>query len=892
MSVRYSLLVPVLASAQPYLIETVAGGARFEFPAGTVPAAEIRFIQPEGIAGGPQGEVYIADSYYDRIVRVAPDGSAVTYAGTVTGFGGDGGPASAARFNFVGPITVGPSGDLFVGDLRNGRIRRIAAATGTITTYATGAGNPRAIAFDSAGTLYFADSANHIVGKVEPAGTVTVIAGRRGTPGFGGDGGPATAATLNGPRGLAFDSSGNIIFTDASNHRIRRINPQGVIETLSGTGVPGSAPNNVPVATAVWNGPGSVVIDRAGDIYVGDGANGRIRRIRGGMVTVISGGGTSRTFPGRASLTRLETPFQLALGPNQQLLVNDSLERRSYRIDLATDTIQAVAGLATASGGGDGGPAVAASFLTPAGVAAARDGSIYVTDPQDHRVRRIDPNGIITTFAGSGRPEITGDGGQARNAGLGLPRSLAFDPAGNLYIGCNYGAVVRRVTPQGVISTLTGGPTTGFSGDGGPASAARIQGPNALAADNEGNIFFTDSANHRVRRVSTNGVITTVAGSSQSGFAGDGGPATEARLLSPQGVAVDLSGNIFVSDSQNNRIRRVDRQGVITTFATVPGPGPLAFDSEGNLLVTQPGQGQIRAIRPDGSQQVIAGSNTTGFSGDGGPATEARLAGAAGIALGANGEIYFADQLNERVRKLTPIRLAASGIVNLASGIAGPLAPNQLARISGIRLGPAEAVVADPGEAGAYPKSLGGVEVLVDGVPVPLILARESVVVAIMPATLAGSARVEVRYEGRLTNPVSIATSGASPGIFTENAATGKGAATARNADGAISAENPARVGSEVTIRVTGAGAVDPLLEDGMLAPDDSSKPVLPIEVSVGGIPAELVAASVPTGLPAGIVEIRFRVPEGEPGELPLVVKAGDASSQPDVTLTVAPPAQ
>jgi trimeric autotransporter adhesin len=879
-------LLPVLASAQPYLIETVAGGARFNLPAEPVPANTIRLIQPEGLAANAQGDVFIADGYYDRILRITPDGSASTFAGTVNGFSGDGGPAANARFNFVGCLTMGPSGDLFVCDLRNGRIRRINATTGTISTVVAGLANPRAIAFNAAGVLHFADSFAQIIGRVEASGAVTVVAGRRGVPGFSGDGGPATAATLNGVMGLAIDGAGNIYFSDTNNHRIRRVNPQGVIETFVGTGVAGSAPNNSPVATAQLSGPGSLAINRQGDIFVGDGRNGVVRRIRAGVMSILAGSGTNRTLPARAFITALDSPASVALDNNEQLLVADALAGRVYRIDPAADMIQATAGLAAPSGGGDGGPATAAAMLMPYGVAAGADGSFYVSDSQDHRVRKIDSSGVITTFAGNGRPVFSGDGGTAVNAGLGTPRGIAFDPAGNLYVIGVRGAYVRRITPQGAISTFAGGQLGGFAGDTGPATSARLGAPVAITFDRDGNAYIADNGNHRIRRVNTSGIISTVAGSAQSGFAGDGGPAVEARLLSPAGVAVDAEGNLFISDNQNNRIRRVDRVGVISTFVEIPSPGHLAFDAQGRLLVAH--TNVIRAISPDGTQVVIAGGPTAGFAGDGGPATEARLSLPFGIAVARDESIYFADQANARVRKLTPVRLTAGGILNLASHLPGPIAANQLVRIRGVRLGPAEALTATPDEAGAYPKSLGGVEVLLDGNPIPLLSVAESSVVAIVPAAVAGSVRIQASYDGRLTNPVTVETAAASPGIFTVNAETGKGAAAARNTEGGeISADAPALIGAEVTIRLTGMGAVDPALADGTVAAEASSKPILPIEVLLGGKVAELLSATVPAGQPAGIVELKFKVPEGETGELPLVIKVGDATSQPEVTLHV-----
>lgn len=880
--------MPGLAASQPYLIETIAGGIKFELPAEPVPAGDIRLILPEAVAGGPQGDIYIADTYYDRILRVTPSGSASTHAGTVTGFAGDGGPAASARFNLPSCLTFGPNGDLFVCDLNNGRIRRIAAGTGIVTTVVARLANPRAVAFDSAGTLHFTDSFNQTIGKVDSTGAVTVIAGRPGVPGFGGDDGPAVSATLNNPWGLAFDAAGNLYFSDRGNHRIRRITPQGVISTFAGTGVSGSAPNNTPVANALLSLPSTLAFNRQGDLFIGDGPNGLVRRIRNGIVTNIAGAGTIQTMPGRASTTDFLSTGNLALDREQQILVIDSQLRRVYRIDPANDTIDAVAGAVVLRGGGDGGPATSASLIAPFGIAVDANGSVYVADTSDHRVRKIDSGGVMSTFAGNGQPAISGDGGPAASAAVGAPRGLAFDRSGNLYIVGIRGAVVRKVTPEGVISTFAGGPLAGLSGDGGPAARAQLRAPNAVAADRDGNIYIADSGNHRIRRVDPSGVISTVAGGNQSGFSGDGGPAAAALLFTPMGVAVDADGNLFISDGQNNRIRRVSRDGIITTVAQVPFPGALAFDAQGNLLISR-GR-QIQALRPDGSLELVAGNGDTGFSGDGGPAIAARITTPGGIALGADEAIYFTDQTNERVRKLTPVRITSAGVFNLASNLAGPLAPNQMIRIRGIRLGPASPAIASPGEAGAYPKSLAGVEAFADGTAIPLVSVQESSVVAIVPSAIAGALRIQLGFEGRLTNAISVETAAASPAIFTVNAETGKGPAAARNSDGApITAEAPARVGAEITIRLTGAGAVDPILGDGALAPDDSSKPVLPIEVTAGGKPAEVVAAYVPAGQPAGIVEVRLRVPEVEAGEVPLVVRVQGASSQEEVTLFVGP---
>ena len=307
---------------------------------------------------------------------------------------------------------------------------------------------------------------------------------------------------------------------------------------------------------------------------------------------------------------------------------------------------------------GDGGPASLAKFFCLGGLAFGADGSLYVADQGNNRIRRIDKNGTVSTVAGSGdgvdvlgkKPmccvgSFAGDGGPATAAALWNPTDIAFDPQGNLYIADHNNDRVRKVDPQGVITTVAGSGTEGFSGDGGPATKAQLNtatpyvvtpdvawAPSAsmsLAFDAAGNLYISDTGNARVRKVDLKGIITTIAGTGKPGFSGDGGPAKSAQLSNPGGLAFDAEGNLYIADGptltfKSNRIRKIDKAGIITT---------------------------------------IAGTDADGFSGDGGPASAASLAGPGNISFDAQGNLYFADGGNNRVRKIDK-----SGIITTVAG--------------------------------------------------------------------------------------------------------------------------------------------------------------------------------------------------------------------------------
>ncbi len=282
-------------------------------------------------------------------------------------------------------------------------------------------------------------------------------------------------------------------------------------------------------------------------------------------------------------------------------------------------TISTLAG--TAEGfSGDGGPAVQAQFYRPADVAVDGAGAIYIADTSNNRIRRVDPSGTITTIAGARDEGFSGDRGPAVQAQLSLPGGVAVDGAGAVYIADLGNHRIRRVDPSGTITTIAGTGQGGFSGDGGPAVQAQLFFPEGVAVDGAGAIFIADRGNHRIRRVDPSGTITTIAGTGQGGFSEDGGPAVQAQVSRPNGTGVDRVGTVYFADRGNHRIRRVDPSGTITT---------------------------------------IAGTGDEGLSGDGGPAVQAWLNAPFGVAVDGTGAIFIADTYNDRIRKLTPTSGAA-----------------------------------------------------------------------------------------------------------------------------------------------------------------------------------------------------------------------------------------
>jgi sugar lactone lactonase YvrE len=560
---------------------------------------------------------------------------------------------------------------------------------------------PRALALDGQGNLYLPTQDLRVY-KVDSAGNFTAIAGT-GVWGDSGDGGPSLAARFRFPWGIAADSAGNLFIADGGSHRIRRVDHStGLITAAAGSGIRGFCGDGGPAIQACLDQPAQMSLDAAGNLFITDWTNDRIRRVDAitGRISTVAGNGV-RGFQGdggQAMNASLNLPLDVAVDAAGNLFIADSGNHRIRRVDAASRVITTIAGTGTAGFSGDGGPASSARLNDPDGIALDSAGNIYIADFRNHRVRMVNgATGIITTVAGVGNAGALGDGGPATTAFLYGPTDVAIDPDGNLRIAQLLGFRIRQVDVQsGLISTVAGTGESTFCGDGFAATAARLFGPRAVALDGEDNILVTDTYNRRLRRIDAlTGLITTVACAGGSGFGGDGGPALAARCY-PHGVAVDSAGNIFIADvdlsedlpESNNRIRRVDAQtGVITTYAgngefgstgdggpaanaRLGNPGGIFLDPDGDLFIADNWNSKVRVV--DAGTTVIttvAGTGIYGFSGDGGPATLARLATPLGVTLDESGNLYIADTENHRVRRVDATSRIITTVVG--NGVAG-----------------------------------------------------------------------------------------------------------------------------------------------------------------------------------------------------------------------------
>ena len=605
-------------------ISTFAGTGNRGYGGDGGPAVQARLAYPSDIATDGTGNLYIANLYNHRVRRIDAMGMITTIAGTgQRGYGGDSGPAAEARLSFPRGVALDATGNLYVADTLNYRVRRVDTETGIITTIAgTGerfdsfsyspveggqASQARFtgrfyVATDSAGNIYVSDAFANAVRKIDgETGTITTIAGSPGaSQGFGGDGGPAAEARFSTPRGMATDTAGNVYVADYGNHRVRKINSMGTVSTLAGTGERGYGGDGGPASEAQLSYPYDVATDSEGNVYVTDRFNYRVRKI---------GAGTS--------------------------------------------VITTLAGTGSPTGGWSGGAAAAARLRFPHSVAVDAAGTLFFADTH-HRVWKLDASGLVAALAGTGEPGYSGDGGPATEAQLSDPRGVAVDTAGNVYVADHDNHRLRKIDAMGTVTTLAGTGERGYGGDGGPATEAQLSFPLDVAVDGGGSVYVADRANLRIRKIDATGMITTIAGTGQRGYGGDGGPAAEARFASRYSVATDSAGNVFVADTDNRRVRKIDAtSGNIETAFETDGYPPLAVavDGDGNLYVG--GGRQIRVIDANGEASVIAGTGTTGFSGDGQPAGGAELS-VSGMAVDRFGAVWFSDPWNHRIRVLEP----------------------------------------------------------------------------------------------------------------------------------------------------------------------------------------------------------------------------------------------
>ncbi len=666
-----------ILSAQPYIITTIAGTNRL-LDGGSATSAPLR--SPIGVAVDSAGNLFIADRDDNRIRKVNSSGIVSTFAGMgPAGYSGDRGRANAALLSGPNGVALDSSGNLYISDRGNARIRRV-STDGTINTIAgngvTGFSgdngpalsaeiDPSAVALDSKGNIYIADGLNFRIRKVDTNGTITTIAGT-GVDAYGGDNGPATSALIGFVDALAVDSTGNVYIADLTNAYVRKIDASGQITPAAGSGLFGLIDDGVPATSALLL-PGGIAVDNSGSLYISDLNRSLVRRVdlSSGLIYTIAGNGSAgysgdNGLPSRAELNG---PSDLAVTESGVIYVADPFNGRVRKI--ANNVITTVAGTSIH----DGALATSAFLNFPEGLAIDGANNILVADSSNYAVRRFSPEGDINTF------------GQLPGAPF-MPHGVATDQAGNFYITEDEPRVLE-ITPSGTTSNVAGNGQDGYTGDNGVATSAQISNPTGVAVDISGNIYLTDFNHSRIRRVSPAGTITTIAGNGDFHFSGDHGPALSAGL-DPYDVAIDNKDNLYVADQFNNRIRKIATDGTITTVAGTGAfgyrgdgglatsallaiPTGVAVDNSGNLYIADHGNSTVRRVTSDGFITTIAGNGTQYPSaGDGGSAAAAQLD-PWRVAVDMRGNVYVTDSVNDRVRKLSPT-LAQPGAMNIVSG--------------------------------------------------------------------------------------------------------------------------------------------------------------------------------------------------------------------------------
>ena len=773
-------------------IVTVAGNGTNGYSGDGGAATNAKLSSPAAITSDAGGNIYIADSGNHRIRRVDPDGIITTVAGNGTqGFSGDGAAATNASLARPSGVAVDTVGNLYISDSTNSRIRKVDIA-GIITTVAgngtpgfsgdggtatnASLGSTGDVAVDAAGNLYFADPSNRRIRKVDTNGVITTVAGNGGL-GNCGDEIPAVSSCLVAASYLAVGGNGDIYIGDTGNNRIREVDAQGLITTAVGASAPISRPMGVWVdnvgtiyfaeggtrlarmvdpygrivtvagfggttyggegvpATHAGIAPLGINVDNTGSLYIVDSANVRIRKLyfgspaltltnvsmtnagdytvvvssRYGSVTssvatlivdgispsilsqpsssLVPAGGTVSLSVAARGTTPLgyvwyeNSSNLLQAGPVSSLtLSNFTVTNAGWYSAVVTNAFGSatsiVATLAVSA------PPLIVSQPANQAVMIGGDAAISVAvsgvGPFHYRWYRgtnlIPQSRIVTTIAGTTVAGFAGDGGMAANASLNAPAGVAADAMGNLYIADTSNERIRKVDPLGVISTVAGTGSAGFSGDGGLAANAAVSYPNGLAVDAQGNLYIADTFNNRIRSVDAGGNITTLAGG--GGSLNDGQPAIIAGCNVPLAVAVDGSGCSYIADSGNNRVRKVNTRGVISTVFIVPWwtlssrLSGLALDPYGNLYFSDAVNNCVELISASNTN-IVAGTGGPTPLGDGGMATSAGLSSPVGLAVGTQGELYIADTGHSRVRVVDTNGIITTFAGNGTAGFSG-----------------------------------------------------------------------------------------------------------------------------------------------------------------------------------------------------------------------------
>jgi len=677
----------------PTITTAVGAGPQFFGNGGAATSAGLGHLA--GLAFR-SGNLYICDLDHHIVVKVA-SGIATVVAGNgnVGQCGdGDGGPATSAGLHDPVGVAFDSSGNMYIADGFLG-VRKV-TPTGVISTFVSGCyyedpvieGAPRTavgmspngIAIDASNNVYVSDGNHHRIRKILASdGNVYTVAGNGSDSGTSGDGGLAINASFNGnPGGISLDSSTNVYIADGS--RLRKVTAStGIINTIA------EPDPGFPLQDSVVDGAGNVYVTvpyALGGLAYKVAPGGSVTNIIGSGIYGFSGDG------GPATNAAFKYMWGIARDGSGNIYVADQFNYRVRKDTVSTGIINTFAGSGNGNFWGDGGSATSAGIDKPQGMAFDSSGNMYIADTYNNRVRKVTTGGIISTFAGTGLPGYSGDGGAATSAMLNEPTSVAVDSNGNVFVMDSWNSVVRKITPGGVISTYAGG--GGSLGDGGPATSAELQGiVQSIALDKYNNLYIADNGNARVRKVTAStGIINTVAGNGVFAYSGDGGPATSASVQ-PGHISLGPDGSLYIASGGIPGTVRKVTNGIINRWAGVldwstgcnfhngcvyPGsttkaldmvmespPAPAFYgsgsvflgDSNCWVMVVPPNQIVAWSVNAGPNGDGGPGAGTGGYSGDGGPALKAMIQGPPDLATDSLGNLYIVDSGNFRIRKVT-----------------------------------------------------------------------------------------------------------------------------------------------------------------------------------------------------------------------------------------------
>jgi len=696
------VLLSAIAAASGYAqsISTILG----EIPGAPngVSALSVSLNLPSGVASDGKGNVYVSLRGSHQVVKISSAGILTLVAGTGAqgsqGASGDGGPATSATLAIPLALAFDSSGNLYIADAGSNRIRMV-NTSGIISTFAGNGNNnnsgdggpavnaslntPSAIAFDSSGDLLIADTGNNEIRMVSPKGIITKVAGT-GNAAFDGDNGTVATAAFSGPTGVAVDHLGNIYVSDSGNECVRELSTAGITSVIAGTcGSRGAFGDGRQANTAEVNNPGTLLFDTAGNLYIADVGNDRVRRVTSnGVIANYAGSGTvGFSGDGGYAIAANINLQAIAIDPQNNILIADG---GNYRVRLVTASNGFISTI-----GGNGLIAYNPTNLLVSG------NTVYFSDSTANRIRQFNiaaGPASIAILAGNGQETWDSADDVALTARLNAPRGMSIDSTGNIYFADSKNQVVREVTPEGALVNLAGDAVNIDTGDGALATASQLSGPVAVAYANASkSLYILEQAGERIRVITPNGNINTSAGTGIAGTpSSPTGTAISQPFNSPQGLAIDSSGALYVADTGNNLIRKITTDGNVATIvgtgaggytgdggpalsATVRNPTGVAVDTFGNIFIADTRNNVIREVGADGIIATIAGNGSSGYNGDGTPATSFELNSPSDVAIGPSCSVIVADVANQRIRQVFPavaytINTSPSGLKVLADG--------------------------------------------------------------------------------------------------------------------------------------------------------------------------------------------------------------------------------